>query len=64
MSIVKKLPKTETGHGVECTTESGNVYVISNDPVKKKFTLWKTVSGGYEKMGTSDSPINLYKKCI
>ena len=64
MSVVKKLPKTETGHGVKYTTESGNVYVISNDPIKKRFTLWKTVSSGYEKIGTSDSPINLYKKCI
>ena len=63
MSVVKKLPKTETGHGVQYTTESGNVYVISNDPIKRKFTLWLKSENGYEKISTANSPIDLYKKC-
>lgn len=63
MSKLKQLPKTETGHGVEYTTSSGNVYVISNNPIKKRFTLWKEFEDGYEKIGTANSPIDLYKKC-
>lgn len=63
MSIVKQIPKTETGHGVQCTTLSGNIYIISNNPLKKKFTLWQEFENGYKKIGTSNSPLDLYKKC-
>lgn len=63
MSIVKQIPKTETGYGVQCTTLSGNIYVISNNPLKKKFTLWQEFEDGYKKIATSNSPIDLYKKC-
>lgn len=62
MSIVKQIPKTETGHGVHYIT-STKEYVISNNPTKAKFTLWKKVENGYEKLGTADSPLDLYKKC-
>jgi len=63
MSVVKQIPKTENGYGVEYTTLSGNVYFISNNLTKKKFTLWKKVDNGYDKMGTADNPLDLYKKC-
>ena len=63
MSIVSKIPKSETGYGVHYTTSSGNIYIISNNPIKRKFTLWKELEEGYEKLGPSSSPVDLYKKC-
>lgn len=58
--IVKKIPATETGHGVICRTRSGKEYRITQNPEKKRHTLWRVVDGGYEKLGSSDSPNNLY----
>lgn len=63
-TIVKKIPVTETGPGEHCTMTDGQVYVISQNPngPKPKFTLWKEVSGGYEKIAVSDgSPIPLHQ---
>ena len=59
--IVKALPASESGRGVQYTTPNGDVYVISQDPAKRKFTLWKVVAGGYERIknGASD-PYELY----
>ena len=63
MSIVKQIPKSDNGYGVQYTTASGTVYKISHNPLKNKFTLWKPVENGYEKLATADNPYNLYKKC-
>lgn len=63
MSIVNKIPKSEDGYGVRYITESGNEYVISNNTIKRKFTLWHLLEKGYEKIGTASNPIDLYKKC-
>ena len=63
MSIVKQIPKSDNGHGVLYTKLNGNVYQISNNPIKKRFTLWKVLENGYEKISTSDNPLNLYEKC-
>lgn len=63
MSVVNQIPKSEDGYGVKYTTESGNEYVISHNTIKKRFTLWKSLEKGYEKIGTANSPIDLYKKC-
>lgn len=58
--IVKKLPTSECGTGVLCTTRSGKQYQISHNPEKKKHTLWRIVDGEYEKLATGDSPYDLY----
>ncbi len=63
MSVVNQIPKSEDGYGVKYTTESGNEYVISHNKIKRRFTLWKSLEQGYEKLGTANSPIDLYKKC-
>lgn len=59
-TIVKKLPASEYGVGVHCTTKSGKEYQISQCPEKNRHTLWKIVDGGYEKVSTADSPHDLY----
>lgn len=48
--VVKNLPSSESGRGVQYTTKDKEQYVISQDPTKVKFTLWKVVPGGYEKI--------------
>lgn len=58
--IIKKIPSSDCGMGVLCTTTSGQQYKISQNPEKKKHTLWKVVSGGLEKIKTADSPYELY----
>ena len=59
--IVKNLPSTETGSGVLCYTrpdKTGDKYVISQNPLKMQFTLWKCVEDGYEKIATSNNPLD------
>lgn len=63
MSIVNQIPKSEDGYGVRYISKSGNEYIISQNTKKEKFTLWKETENGYEKMTTSNNPIDLYKKC-
>lgn len=64
MSTVNQIPKSEDGYGVRYTTENNTVYIISQNKKKEKFTLWKELKSGYEKIATSDIPTALYKKCI
>lgn len=64
MSIVNQIPKSEDGYGVRYITESNNEYVISHNTKNKRFTLWKDLKNGYEKIGTSNNPISLYEKCM
>lgn len=64
MSVVNQIPKSEDGHGVRYTSETGNVYIISQNTKKERFTLWKELKSGYEKIATADIPTTLYKKCI
>lgn len=64
MSIVNQIPKSEDGYGVRYITESNNEYIISHNTRKARFTLWKDVKNGYEKIGSANSPIDLYKKCV
>lgn len=60
--IVKKLPATENGPGVLCKTKSGQEYVISWCIEKMRFTLWRTVEGGYQQISTAKSPQDLYSQ--
>lgn len=56
----KSLPLSETGPGVRYVTKSKREYCISQNLEKMRFTLWRIVTDGYEKMATSDNPCNLY----
>lgn len=55
--VVKKIPASENGVGVSCKC---GLYQITQNPEKKKHTLWKTVEGGFEKIKTADTPYDLY----
>lgn len=63
--IVKSIPSSETGSRTTCFTkpnECGDKYIITQNPLKDQFTLWKCVEDGYEKMSTSVSPLVLDNK--
>lgn len=58
--LVKEIPDSETGHTVTCYTKpnaSGDKYLITHCPFKMRFTLWKCLDEGYEKISESDSPL-------
>lgn len=63
--IVKNIPSSETGSRTACFTksgQSGDKYIISQNPLKMQFTLWKCVDDGFEKIATSNSPVVLDEK--
>ena len=60
--IVKKLPATDYGPGVLCTKALGNRFQITQNPEKKKFTLWRILDGGFEKIAMANTPVDLYSK--
>ena len=61
-NVVKNLPASENGRGVLCTPREKEQYVVSHDLAKDKFTLWKVVPEGYEKIKAgADSPFELYE---
>ena len=63
--IVNSIPNSETGKGVVCYTkpnESGDKYIVSQNPLKEQFTLWKCIEDGFEKIATANSPLDLYNK--
>ena len=63
--IVKNIPSSETGSRVICFTkfgQSGDKYIISQNPLKMQFTLWKCVEDGFEKIATSNNPVTLDEK--
>lgn len=61
---VKKIPTSDSGVRVLCRTKSGDEYTISQNPMKdrSRFTLWRNLSDGYEKVASADSPSALYQK--
>lgn len=69
--VVKSIPSSDIGSMVTCYTEAnktGDKYVISQNPLKMQFTLWKCIDEGFEKISTSDNPLDLdelvpYKEC-
>ena len=60
-TFVKSIPSSETGSRTICKTNSGKEYLITNNPIKAKFTLWQIVPGGYEKMSVADNPLEFDK---
>lgn len=54
--VIKSIPSSETGSRTTCFTKPngcGDKYLITQNPLKDQFTLWKCVKDGYEKMTTS-----------
>ena len=61
--IVKTIPASEVLK-VTCFTkpnESGDKYLITQNPLKEQFTLWKCLEDGFEKTSTSNNPLNFDK---
>lgn len=55
--IYKTIPQSEDGIAVTNKTKSGEIFLITNCQVKGKFTLWKEVNGGYEKIAAASNPL-------
>lgn len=58
--IVKTIPNTETGSRTTCFTksnDSGDKYLITENPLEERFTLWKCTEDGFEKIKTSNNPL-------
>lgn len=63
MAIIKALPKSEDGSGILCLIGDEKYNITHNtSKIKGAFTLWKIVLGGYEKLGTADTPQELEQK--
>lgn len=58
--IVKTIPASEE-EKVTCFTKqnnSGDKYLITENPLKVQFTLWKRVEEGFERVKISVSPLD------
>jgi hypothetical protein len=56
--IVKTIPVSEI-QAVTCFTksnESGDKYLITQNPLKAQFTLWKCIEEGFERIKTDGNP--------
>jgi hypothetical protein len=56
--IVKAIPNTETGIRTNCLDGK---YLITNNPIEERFTLWKCLDDGFERIKTSDNPLDFDK---
>ena len=54
---VKAIPTSETGSRTTCLNGK---YLITNNPLKEQFTLWKCLDDneGFERVKTSNSPLD------
>lgn len=55
--IIKSIPSSETGK-VDC---ANGKYLITENHLKEQFTLWKCLDDGFEKIKTSDNPLDFDK---
>lgn len=60
-AVVKTIPTAESGSRTTCTTKLGKKYLITNNPAKERFTLWRVVEDGYEKLSVSSNPLDFDK---
>lgn len=59
--IVKAIPASETGARTTCFTKPDNLgdkYLITQNPLKAQFALWKCLEDGFERIKVSDSPLD------
>lgn len=57
--IVRTIPSSEVGK-VDCLGKNDK-YVITENPLKAQFTLWKCLDDGFEKIKTSENPLDFDK---
>lgn len=58
--IVKAIPNSEIEKAI-CFTKPdslGDKYIITENPLKAQYTLWKCLGDGFERIKTSDSPLD------
>ena len=61
--VFKRLPLSEqVVPGVYCRTVGGLEYQITSDADHTRFTLWKMIDGGLERIARASSPYDLYEK--
>lgn len=56
--IVKAIPSSETGTRVSCLNGK---YLITQNPLKEQFTLWKCLDDGFERIKSSENPLDFDK---
>ena len=66
-TVYKSIPAQDrTGPGVQCTTKTGEKYIISQNLTpssqKKRVTLWHVLADGFEKIDSATAPTTLYSK--
>lgn len=59
--MVNKIPKSEDGP-VHTYYTSKNKYLITWNTTQNRFTLWKALNTGFEKLTTSNNPLNFYQQ--
>ena len=59
--ILKNIPISESGSSTTCNTSSREKYIITQCTEKQRFTLWKILESGFERLSTSNSPTKLYE---
>ena len=55
--VVKVIPSSED-QKVNCLNGK---YLITQNPLKGQFTLWKSLEDGFERIKTSDNPLDFDK---
>ena len=55
--ITKTIPSSEVPK-VDCLTSSNGKYIITQNNLEVKFTLWKCLEDGFEKIKTSNNPLD------
>lgn len=60
--LVKSIPAAECGPEQHIITNEGKSYLITQDTMRQKFTLYRAKNDGYERVATdSGSPTELNK---
>ena len=65
MEILRNIPNAESGARVTCVDVSGQTWVISQNPAASasaRFTLYRAVPDGFERVETAASPLDLYPR--
>lgn len=59
---VKKIPSSENGPSITCTTKSGKIYLVTQNKERQRFTLWQQMKDGFRQISTAKSPLILEDK--
>lgn len=64
MAILRRLPDAENGARVTCVDASDRTWTITQSPTAtpaRRFTLYRAVDGGFERVRQAASPLDLYE---